>query len=116
MQSAEMTIDMGDERIWHRSSPKSNPRRAIPGFGLTLGFTITWLSLIVLIPLSTIFIRATGMGWDALVAVGLSARARQAYRLGCGASQAAGGVNPIFSTEAGRGGQEVVHWGSSWGA
>src|SRR3546814_18333581 len=85
-----------DERMWHRSSPKSNHRRAIPGFGLTLGFTITWLSLIVLIPLSTIFIRATGMGWDDFVAVGLSARALTAYQLSFGASLAAGGLNTIF--------------------
>src|SRR3546814_11118165 len=99
MQSAEMTIDMGDERMWHRSSPKSNHRRAIPGFGLTLGFTITWLSLIVLIPLSTIFIRATGMGWDDFVAVGLSARALKAYQLSFGASLAAGGINTIFGID-----------------
>ncbi|RIA37180.1 sulfate transport system permease protein [Hephaestia caeni] len=96
MQSAEMAIDMGDGRAWHRSSPKSNHRRVIPGFGLTLGFTITWLSLIVLVPLTTIFIRAAGMGWDDFVAVGLSARALKAYQLSFGASLAAGGINTVF--------------------
>src|SRR3546814_15188632 len=106
-----MTIDMGVERRWHRSSPKSNHRRAIPGFGLTLGFTITWLSLIVLIPLSTNFIRATGMGWDDFVAVGLTARALKASQLSFGASLAAGGIHRL---EERRVGKEWFSYGKIW--
>ena len=37
-------------------------RRVLPGFGLTLGYTMVYLSLMVLIPLSAVFIRS--MGWD----------------------------------------------------
>ena len=38
-------------------------RRVIPGFGLSMGFTITWLSLIILIPLAALFIKSFGLGW-----------------------------------------------------
>ena len=68
----------------------------IPGFGLTFGFTIAWLSLIVLVPLSALFLRAAGMSWDDFVAVGLSTRAIKAYQLSFGASLAAGAVNTVF--------------------
>lgn len=42
----------------------------LPGFGLTFGFSLAWLSLIVLIPLSTLFLKSAGMGWHAFVDVG----------------------------------------------
>ena len=50
-------------------------RSIIPGFGLTFGFTLAWLSLIVLIPLSAVFIRAAGLGWSEFVATAFSERA-----------------------------------------
>ena len=68
----------------------------IPGFGLTFGITLAWLGLIVLIPLTTIFLRAAGLGWDGFVAVGLSPRAMAAYRLSFGAAAAAAGINAVF--------------------
>ncbi len=68
----------------------------LPGFGLTFGLSITWLTLIVLIPLATIFIRSAGMGWSDFVAVGLSERALAAYRLSFGTAAAAGLVNAVF--------------------
>ncbi|HKT84893.1 MAG TPA: sulfate ABC transporter permease subunit CysT [Novosphingobium sp.] len=77
------------QRRWRRQS-------VVPGFGPTLGFTLAWLSLIVLIPLSALFLRAAGMGWHDFVAVGLSERALKAYQLSFGASLAAGGVNTLF--------------------
>ena len=69
---------------------------ALPGFGLTFGFTLTWLTLIVLIPLATIFLRSLGMGWQEFVAVGFSPRALAAYRLSFGTAAAAGLVNAVF--------------------
>ena len=36
----------------------------VPGFGLTMGYTLAYLSLIALIPLSTIVLKTTGMGWE----------------------------------------------------
>ena len=41
-------------------------RRVIPGFGLTLGYTMVYLSLLVLIPLSATFIRSFGSGWGTI--------------------------------------------------
>ena len=40
------------------------PRSAIPGFNITLGFTLLYLSLLVLIPLAGVFFRAAGLGFD----------------------------------------------------
>ena len=82
-----------------RASPgkhRSARRSVIPGFGLTMGLTVAWLCLIVLIPLSTIFLRAAGLGWDGFVAVGLSPRALSAYRLSFGTAFLAAMVNAVF--------------------
>jgi len=68
----------------------------LPGFGLTFGFTLTWLTLIVLIPIATVFLRTLGMGWDEFVEVGLSDRALSAYKLSFGTAAAAGLVNAVF--------------------
>jgi sulfate transport system permease protein len=61
-----------------------------------MGFTLAWLSLIVLIPLSTVFIRAAGMGWSDFVAVGFSDRALAAYRVSFGTALVAALVNAVF--------------------
>ena len=71
-------------------------RSIIPGFGLTMGLTVFALSLIVLVPLSAVFITTAGMGWDAFAATALSRRALSAYRLSFGAAAAAAAVNAVF--------------------
>jgi sulfate transport system permease protein len=71
-------------------------RSAIPGFGLTLGITITVLSVVVLIPLSAVAIKAAGLGWHGLLAAGFSPRALAAYRLSFGAALIAAGINGVF--------------------
>jgi len=73
------------------------PRRRtiIPGFGLTLGFTITYLCLVVLIPLSAVFIRSI-MSWADFQSVAFSPRALAAYRLSFGAALAAAALNAGF--------------------
>lgn len=68
----------------------------LPGFGLTFGFSLGWLTLIVLIPLATIFLKSAGMGWSDFLKVGFSERAVAAYRLSFGTAAAAGLVNAIF--------------------
>lgn len=68
----------------------------LPGFGLTFGFSLGWLTLIVLIPLATIFLKSAGMGWADFIKVGFSERAVSAYRLSFGTAAAAGLVNAIF--------------------
>ncbi len=79
-----------------RARPPFAARSVIPGFGLTFGLTITWLSMIVLIPLSAVFIRTASLGWDEFVAVALSARAIAAYKLSFGAAALAAFVNAVF--------------------
>ncbi len=68
----------------------------IPGFGLTMGYTLIYLSLIALIPLSTILLKTAGMGWHQFWSLVLSARVMAAYRLSLGASMAGASINSIF--------------------
>ena len=76
--------------------PLFGSRSIMPGFGLTFGFTLLWLCLIVLIPLSTVFIRTAGMGWSDFVATAFSERAMAAYRLSFGAGLVAAAINLVF--------------------
>jgi sulfate/thiosulfate transport system permease protein len=77
--------------------PRARKRKSIiPGFGLTMGFTLAWLSLIVLIPLTALFLRAAGMGWAEFLEVGFSDRALAAYRISFGTAFAAASVNGVF--------------------
>lgn len=71
-------------------------RSVLPGFGLSLGFTLAYLGLIVLIPLSAAFIRTAGMSWSDFVAAVASPRVLASYRLSFGASFAAAAVNAVF--------------------
>jgi sulfate transport system permease protein len=68
----------------------------LPGFGLTLGFTVFWLGLIVLLPLSTLFLESATLGREALWATVSSPRALASYRLTFGASFAAALTNGVF--------------------
>lgn len=71
-------------------------RRVLPGFGLSLGFTLVYLSLIVLVPLSAAFLKAAGMTWDQFVEAVATPRVLAAYRLSFVASLAAGLVDMFF--------------------
>ena len=73
-------------------------RRAsvLPGFGLSLGFTLVYLSLIVLIPLSAAFFKTAQMTWPAFVETVTAPRALASYRLTFGASLAAAATNAVF--------------------
>ena len=68
----------------------------LPGFGLALGFTLTYLSLVVLIPLSAVFFKTATMTWDAFWATVTSARVLASLRLTFGASLVAATVNAGF--------------------
>ncbi|HEX7485837.1 MAG TPA: sulfate ABC transporter permease subunit CysT [Vicinamibacterales bacterium] len=73
------------------------PRRhVLPGFGLSLGFTISYLCLLVLIPLSGVVLRTHAMTWSAFVASVTSERALAAFRLSLGAAGIAAVVNATF--------------------
>jgi sulfate transport system permease protein len=70
--------------------------RVLPGFGLSLGFALTYLSLIVLIPLSAVFIRATSLSLDAFWQAVSAPRVVASYRLSFGASLLAAAINTVF--------------------
>ena len=68
----------------------------IPGFGLTLGYTIVYLSLIVLIPLAALFIKSATLSWSQIVAIATSHRTVQALSVSFGSSLIAALVNVVF--------------------
>lgn len=70
--------------------------RVIPGFGLSLGFTIFYLSLIVLIPLSAMFFKTATLSLDQIWAAIASPRVMASYRLTFGASLLAAMINLFF--------------------
>jgi len=71
---------------------------ALPGFRLTLGFTLLYLSLIVLIPMAALFLKTTEMTWSRFWEVVTEDRAMAAYKLTFGASIVAAFVNAVFGT------------------
>lgn len=68
-------------------------RRIIPGFGLSMGFTISYLSLVILLPLAVLFLKAAGVGWAEWLSLLGSPRVIAAAKLTFGLSAAAAGVS-----------------------
>lgn len=68
----------------------------LPGFGLSLGFTMLYVSLLVLLPLSMIFINTSSMGWANFWATVTEPRVVASYKLSFGAAFAAACINVIF--------------------
>ncbi|TVY10036.1 sulfate ABC transporter permease subunit CysT [Paenibacillus cremeus] len=73
-----------------------NSRRVLPGFGLSMGYTVLYLSLIVLFPLSAIFIKTSGMGWEKFWHTITDARVVASYKISFGTALGAALVNAIF--------------------
>jgi len=71
-------------------------RRVLPGFGLTLGYTVLYLSLIVLIPLSALVFKTFTLSWEQFWTAVASPRVLASYQLTFGASFIAAVVNAIF--------------------
>ncbi|MGZ6020975.1 MAG: sulfate ABC transporter permease subunit CysT [Rhizomicrobium sp.] len=69
---------------------------ALPGFGLSLGFTLFYLSAIVLVPLAALVIRPWEIGWSGLWAVLSDPRVLHALKLSFGASLIAAAINSVF--------------------
>jgi sulfate transport system permease protein len=72
------------------------PFRVMPGFRLSLGFTIFYLTLIVLIPLSAVFLKTFTLTWDSFWTTVTSARVMASYKLTFGASLIGAFINVIF--------------------
>ena len=79
-----------------RRPPTRHRRRVLPGFGLSLGVTLAYLSLIVLIPLSAAFIKTATLSWPEFWSIVTAARVVATYKLTFGASFAAAVVNATF--------------------
>lgn len=71
-------------------------KKVLPGFGLTLGYTLFYLSIIVLIPLSALLFKTFSLSWDQFVTAVSSPRVMASYRLTFGASLFAALVNLVF--------------------
>jgi sulfate transport system permease protein len=72
------------------------PRNVLPGFRLALGFTLVYLSLLVLIPLAAAFAKSFALTWPEFVEAVTSRRVLAAYRLSFGASLLAALINAVF--------------------
>src|SRR6266481_838690 len=71
-------------------------RSNLPGFGLALGYTVLYLSLIVLIPLAATFLKASSLSWQQFWHIAASPRAIASYRLTFGASLIGALINLVF--------------------
>jgi sulfate transport system permease protein len=78
-----------------RTPPRSTSR-VLPGFGLSLGLTLTHLSLIVLLPLAALGVKAATLTWSGFWEAAAAPRVLASYRLSFGTSLAAAGINAVF--------------------
>lgn len=84
-----VTTISATRRPWRQPS-------VIPGFGLTFGFLLTYLSLIVLIPIALLILRTTQLSWQEYWAIASSERVIAALRLSFGAALIAASINAVF--------------------
>ena len=75
---------------------RSGRRSVIPGFHLTMGFSVLYMSFLVLIPLSTLGLWAGRLSWQELWTTFSASRTLAAYRLSLGGALIAAGVNALF--------------------
>src|SRR4051794_39601947 len=68
----------------------------LPGFNLTLGYTLLYLGLLVLLPLAMLFLRTASLSWEQLWAIVTAPRVLASYRLSFGAALLAAGINAVF--------------------
>jgi sulfate transport system permease protein len=77
-------------------APRHQPARVLPGFHITLGFTLAYLSLIVLIPLSALVFKTLQLTWEQFWQAVTAPRVVASYKLTLGASLIAATVNAFF--------------------
>ncbi|MCK0198046.1 sulfate ABC transporter permease subunit CysT [Ancylobacter sp. 6x-1] len=71
-------------------------RSAVPGFGITFGLTVLWVSLIVLIPLAALFLKTAELTPDRILAILTAPRTLHALKISFGLSLAAAATNLVF--------------------
>jgi len=84
------------EREKHRMFNSAGKRNVLPGFGLTMGYTLLYVSLIVIIPLSAVFFKTASLSWEGFVEAVGSARVLASYRLTFGIALFAALLNSVF--------------------
>ena len=89
-------FDAEGARHFERRTGSPAVARTLPGFGLTLGFGLLYLALIVLIPLSAIFVTSAQIGWREFAALIATPRVLASFRLSFGAALAAAAIDAIF--------------------
>lgn len=77
------------------AAPRRAPRRVLPGFNLTLGYTLLYVCLVVLVPLSTLAIYTIGMSWVDFWAAVSASRVLASFKLSFGAALAAAAFNVV---------------------
>lgn len=80
------------------SAKRARRSRVVPGFGLSLGVTLAWLSLIVLIPLAGLLLKAGGLGWQGVWQIWTEPRVLAALKLSFGTALAAAAFNAVMGT------------------
>ncbi|MFX3632024.1 MAG: sulfate ABC transporter permease subunit CysT [Candidatus Pristimantibacillus sp.] len=79
-----------------KGSSGKKSKNVLPGFGLSMGFTIVYLSLIVLIPLAGVFIKTTGLSWNEFWTVVTNPRVLASYRISFVTAFSAALINLVF--------------------
>jgi sulfate transport system permease protein len=79
-----------------RRGRSRSPRRVLPGLGLSLGITLAYLGLLVIIPLSTLGLWLGRIGWEDLWRTFSAPRTLAAYRLSVGGALLAAAINAVF--------------------
>ena len=97
---ADIAAEQAERSVSSASTRRKTKRHpsVIPGFGITLGLTLTWLALIVLIPLGGLFLKTTELSLDQFWSIVTSRRALHALEISFGLSLAAATINLIFGT------------------
>ena len=78
------------------ATARSGGKRVLPGFGLSMGITLTYLFLVILIPLATLFLKTATSSWDQIGPTLSSPRTLAAFRLSFFAAFVAAAVNAVF--------------------
>lgn len=80
----------------HKTKTRKSRPGVLPGFGVSMGVTLTYLSLLVLVPLSSLPLKAASLGWEGFWRVVTAPRVVASYQITFGASLAAALVNLVF--------------------
>jgi len=96
--SADIAGTIGPGRVSGARRFKGRQPSVIPGFGITLGLTLSWLALIVLIPLIGLFLKSAELGFSDFWSIVTSRRTLHALQISFGLALLAAVINLVFGT------------------